>query len=627
MYSFHLWSAVLLFALDSLGQAQTSFGPEPVAMPTPIAAPADVPFPGTIALRVDLTDTVHRLAKVHETVPVEAGEVTLLYPQWIPGRHGPDGPIEMMSGLVIRTNAKNANRIPWTRDAVNMYAFHIDVSRGVTSLDVDFDYLSPMRPQDGRVETSYNLADLAWNTVVLYPAGYFSRDIHVAPSVVLPSGWSYATALVTESQNGNTIYFQDTTLNSLVDSPLEAGENFKRIDLSTGPGNQVHLDIFADEPKNLEITPEQLQDLRNMVVQAQKLFASHHYQHYDFLLMLTDVIGGQGLEHHQSCEVVTRANYFTDWGVGGHDGLTHEYTHSWNGKFMRPDDLWTPNFNVPKRDDLLWVYEGLTQYWGVVLAVRSGLESPETARDTMAGIAATYETSPGRNWRTLVDTTSEEIIADRHSVVWRSAKRAWDYYFEGLLIWLDVDTKIRELSNGQRSLDDFAKEFFGVDSGGFITHTYTFQQLVGALNKVQPYDWDKFLRDRVYSIHPAVPERGFTQGGYRLAYNDTPPVGEKRNETGTQVPPSGASFSTSLGITVISDGTVSDVTWDSPAFRNSVVPGMRLLAVNGNVYSPDRLRHAIQNAETDTAPIRLLVQQMNQVKSTWRASLSALAKD
>jgi predicted metalloprotease with PDZ domain len=579
-------------------------------MPPPIATPADTPYPGAITLDVNLTNTTDRMATVHETIPVKSGELTLLYPAWIPGNHSPTGPIQKLAGLFVKADG---NRIPWVRDRVDVYAFHVEVPKGVTSLDVDFDYLSAIRPQDGRVEISSKLADLAWNTVVLYPAGHFSRDIHFQPSIVLPGGWKYATALTTASQDGATVHFAETTLNTLVDSPLIAGEYFKRVDLSTAPDNNVHLDIVADEAKDLEITPEELQDHKNLAIQAQKLFASHHYNHYDFLFMLTDVVGGQGLEHHQSSEDGTRANYFTDWaaGVRGRDLLAHEYTHSWNGKFRRPGDLWTPNFNVPMRDDLLWVYEGLTEYWGYVLTARSGMRSPQDTRDLMAAIAANFEVSPGRDWRPLVDTTNQPTISQRRPVSWVSWQRSEDYYMEGLLIWLDADTKIRELSGGQKSLDDFAKLFYGVYNGSFITDPYNFDDIVKALNEVQPWDWAKFLRERVYELHPQVPEGGFTQGGYKLVYNDTPPSWDKHDVN----PRFGVGFSTSLGFSVMQDGNLAGVEWDSPAFKAGLVPGMNLLAVNGETYTPDKLKQALLAAEKQTTPINLLIKDRDQVKA------------
>ncbi|MGB6609049.1 MAG: peptidase M61, partial [Acidobacteriaceae bacterium] len=311
----------------------------------------------------------------------------------------------------------------------------------------------------------------------------------------------------------------------------------------------------------------------------------------------------------------TRTNYFTDWAAGARerDLLSHEYTHSWNGKFRRPADLWTPNFNVPMRDDLLWVYEGQTQYWGVVLAARSGLITAEQARDEMAGIAAGFEASKGRDWRPLVDTTNQPTISQRRPVSWVSWQRPEDYYTEGLLVWLDADTKIRELSGGKKSLDDFAKLFFGVNNGSFVTDTYSFEDLVAALNQVQPYDWTTFLRERVYELHPEVPENGFAQGGYKLIYNDTPFPGERRG--GAENPRFGTSFADSLGFSVMGDGMLGGVAWDGLAFKAGLVPGMQLLAVNGGVYSADKLREAIKKAEKDTGPITLLVKDRDQIKS------------
>ncbi len=613
-----LAASFVLILAPSAG-AQSSAGPEPAPLPPPVAAPADTPYPGTIALTVNLTDTTDRAITVNETIPVETGamhggEITLLYPQWLPGTHAPEGPIQAIAGLVITANGQG---IPWVRDRVNMYAFHVHVPEGTHSLDVQFDYLSPIRPADGRISISHVMADLAWNTVVLYPAGYFARDIHVTPTVVLPADWKYATALETDATDGATVHFKQTTLNTLVDSPLVAGEHYRRVNLSTGPDNQVFLDVFADEAKDLEITPEELRLHQNLTVQAQRLFASHHYNHYDFLFMLTNTLGGQGLEHHQSSEDGTHVNYFTDWnaGIAERDLLAHEYTHSWNGKFRRPNDLWRPAFNMPEQDDLLWVYEGLTQYWGEVLTARSGMRSPEDTRDVLAAIAASFQDSPGRDWRPLIDTTNQEILSQRRPVSWGSWQRGEDYYMEGVLIWLDADTKIRELSGGKKSLDDFARQFYGIDNGSFITHTYDFDDIVAALNKVQPFDWTNFLRTRVYELHAQVPMAGFTQGGYTLVYNDTEPAWAKHGLPARF----GTSFATSIGFSVMSDGSIGRMQWGSPAFKAGLTPGMHLVAVNGDAVggngagAGDLLKEAIVKAEKNTKPIHFLVSDGGKV--------------
>jgi predicted metalloprotease with PDZ domain len=614
----HLFAAFVeafCIVLTSTIYAQNAAGPEPVPLPATVPAAVDQPYAGIISLSVDLTNVNDRVLNVRETIPVKPGSTTLLYPQWLPGTHSPSNPVGNLGGLVITANGKS---VPWLRDRVNVWAFHIEVPKDAGALALTFQYLAPVKPQQGRISTK--MADLTWNSVLLYPAGYFARRIQFSPELKLPEGWKFATALDVKSQNGSLVQFKDVSLNTLIDSPLYAGVNYKRVDVSTGPDNPVYLDVFADKPEQLEITPEELQYHKDLVIQAQKLFNSRHYDHYHFLFSLSDSVGGKGLEHHQSSEDGTRAHYFTDWaaGVSGRALLPHEYVHSWNGKFRRPRDLWTPNFNVAMQNDLLWVYEGLTDYYGNVLTARSGMRTPEQARDVIAQIAATFEVSPGRTWRSLEDTTNQPIISSRGATpeFWPSWQRSYDYYPESDLVWLDADTKIRELSNGQKSLDDFAKLFFGIDNGSYATVTYTFEDLVKVLNTVQPYDWTGFFRTQVYQVEAQVPENGITRGGYRLVYNDTEPEWMKHMDKSRPT-----SFATSLGFSVKSDGngnddndggqpgSITDVRWDGPAFKAGMTPDMQLQAVNDQAFSIAHLREAIVAAENSKEPIKLLLRR------------------
>ena len=595
--------AVVCIALTTTIQAQKSPGPQPVPLPPPVLAPADTPYPGTISLLVDVTNLADRVLNVHETIPVRGREITLLYPEWLPGTHSPSNPVTDLAGLVVSANGK---RVPWMRDTVNMYAFHIQLPKDATTLDVNFQYLAGMDSKRSRISSKF--ADVTWNSVLLYPAGHFSRDIKFDTSIRLPEAWKFACSLDVKSQNGNLVQFKETTLNTLIDSPLYAGLNFKRLDLSTGPDNPVYLDVFADKPADLEITPEELQDHKNLVIEAQKLFNSRHYDRYDFLFSVSDTIGGKGLEHHQSSEDGSRANYFTAGGAGvlGRALLPHEYTHSWNGKFRRPADLWTPNFNVPMRNSLLWVYEGMTDYYGNVLAARSGMRTPEQGRDLFAQIAASFEISPGRTWRSLEDTTNEPIASSHRATpqTWPSWQRSFDYYPESDLVWLDADTKIRELSGEKKSLDDFAKLFFGIDNGSYVTVAYTFDDLVKALNTVQQYDWAEFFRTRVFEVNSSVPENGFTQGGYRLVYDDHEPEWLKKAD-----PSRATSFATSLGFSAKSDGSIENVSWDSLAFKAGITPDMQVQAVNDQKYTPAALREIILSAEKTKEPIKLLLKR------------------
>lgn len=567
--------------------------------------PQDVPYPGVISLSVDATDLAHHIFHARERIPVAGpGPLTLLYPQWLPGHHSPTGPLEMFAGLTIEAGGK---RIHWRRDPVNVFAFHVEVPQGVSALDLSFQFLSPVERKEGRVVMTPEMLNLEWNTVVLYPAGHFSRRITFAPSVKLPEGWKLGTALEVASRSGSVVQFKHVTLNNLVDSPIFAGRYFQRVDLDPGGTAPVHLNVVADRPDLLEITPEQLAVHRALVQQAYRLYGAHHYDHYDFLLSLSDRMSGIGLEHHQSSEDGVGRKYFTDWDhtTGERDLLPHEYTHSWDGKFRRPADLWTPEFSTPMQDSLLWVYEGQTQYWGYVLSARSGLWSQQQALDAIALTAATYDHHIGRQWRPLEDTTNDPIIADRRPIPWRNWQLAEDYYSEGQLMWLDADTLIRKLSNNQRSLDDFARAFYGVNNGSYVTLTYTFDDVVRALQSVQPYDWAAFLNAHVHDYAKGAPLDGLARGGYQLVYNDEETPYEKSVESLRKA----ASFTFSLGFTVDEDNTLADVQYGSPAFKAGLTVGTKLVALNGEHYANDDLKAAIRWAEKDKAPLQLLVEE------------------
>jgi predicted metalloprotease with PDZ domain len=612
-------------ALGAVGaaNAQPGFAPLPQPAPPtpPITAPVDTPYPGVIKLHVDASDTDRRIFRVHETIPVAGpGPMVLLYPKWLPGNHSPSGPIDKLAGLIIHANGA---RLEWRRDPVEVYGFHIDVPAGVTALDLDFEFLSPTDTSQGRVVETPNLLNLQWNTVALYPAGYFSRDIQVEPTVVLPQGWGYGAALepAGPAADGATT-FKPVNFEVLVDSPMFAGRWFKQVDLAPGAAVPVHMDIVADRPDLLEMKPEQLAAHRALVVQAQRVFGSQHYNHYDFLVSLSDQMSGIGLEHHRSSEDGTIPTYFKDWDktADARTLLSHEYTHSWDGKFRRPADLWTPNYNVPMRDSLLWVYEGQTQFWGEVLAARSGLVSHQDALDSLANTAALYDHRVGRAWKALEDTTNDPITSGRRPIPWRSWERSEDYYSEGQLIWLDADTLIREMSHGKKSLDDFAKGFFGVDNGAWGDKTYTFEDVVAALNAVQPYDWTSFLLTRLDGHGPDAPLDGLKRGGYRLVYTETPSAWAAtafaRRHT--------ADFSWSLGFSVDKDGKLTDVLWDGPAFKAGLILGTQIIAVDGRAYDADALKDAIRAAKGTGPAVELIVKSgdlFRTVRIDWREGL------
>ena len=587
-----------------------SAGPQPAAMPPPIAAPRDVPYPGRIRLAVDATDIDRRLFSVSETLPVAGGQpLVLLYPQWLPGNHGPSGRVDKLAGLTIRANGQP---VEWRRDVVDVYAFHVDVPAGVTSLEIAFQFASAVETAEGRIVMTAEMLNLQWNTVVLYPAGYFTRQITVEPSVKLPQGWQFGTALDVGSTASGVTTFKPVPLETLVDSPIFAGRHFKRFDLDPNPAAAVRLNIVADRPDLIDVNQEQLQAHRELVSQAYRLFGSHHYSHYDFLLALTDRLGGIGLEHHQSSEDGTVPSYFTAWSrnTSDHDLLAHEFTHSWNGKFRRPADLWTPNYNVPMRGSLLWVYEGQTEYWGLVLAARSGLLTKQQTLDALGSIAATYDHRVGRQGRPLQDTTIDPIAGMRRPQPWRSWERSEDYYYEGLLIWLEIDTLIREKSGGQRSLDDFARAFFGLNDGSFVPVTYTFEDVVAALNRVQPHDWETLLRTRLNSRGPA-PLEGLARGGYKLTYRDLPTEYFRNSEMRRRV----SDLTYSLGVVVNDDGRITEVMWDGVGFQNALTIGTQIVSVNDAMFSGERIRDAIRDSQRTGTLIELNVKNGDRYRT------------
>ena len=595
--------SMAIYCLTSCAAAIASSGPSPIAPAEPIAAPKDRAYPGEIHLAVDASDLERRVVRVHETLSGVRPDTVLLYPKWLPGTHAPEGPIDRLAGIKITANGAP---VTWTRDPVDVFAFRLHPGPGVKSIDIDFDYLSPTSSKVGAIEITRDILLLEWNALVLYPAGYFARQIPVEASLTLPVDWQFGSALETAPASGRETQFKRVSLETFIDSPVYAGRYTSRLDLDPSGAVPVHLDLFADRPELLAITPEQLEAHRKLVQQAYKVFGSHHYSHYDFLYSLSDQIQQNGLEHHQSSEDGSDPEALTEWNktAYGRDLLAHEFTHSWNGKFRRPADLWTPNYNVPMQDSLLWVYEGQTQYWGEVLTARSGLWSQQQALDQLALTAAYYEVQAGRRWRALQDTTNDEIINPRRPMSWRSWQRYEDYYSEGQLIWLDADTLIRERSQGKRSLDDFARTFYGIDDGSFTIVTYTFEDVVKALNTVEPYDWAAFLRARLDSTATPAPLDGLRRGGYRLVFSDTPSEFLKAHEDQSKR----VNLLFSIGVELDDkDGTVMEVLWDSAAFKAKVTESSVILAINGAAYSADVLKDAIRSAKTTKLPIELMV--------------------
>jgi predicted metalloprotease with PDZ domain len=568
----------------------------------------------TIRLQVDLTDAPRNIYHAHLQIPAHAGEMSFVFPKWIPGNHRPSGPIAALTGIRMEAAGQP---LAWQRDDVDMYQFHVTVPAGVAAIDV---FLDAITSQDsaggGGPAASSNLLDLNWNAVVLYPKDSRSDDVNFAASVKLPPGWKFGTALpvARQRENENEVEFAPVSLTTLIDSPLIAGLHYRRIELTKPGETPVHvMDLVADAETDLDMTPQDLASYQKLVAETGALFGARHYREYHFLLTLSDQVGGHGVEHHESNDSVESERTLLDPSLHMLYGelVPHEFTHSWNGKYRRPAGLATPNYQEPMIGDLLWVYEGLTQYLGTVLAARSGFWSPEQYREALAQTAAGQENHTGRTWRSLEDTARSVQTLRTQGSQWASWRRGLDYYPEGELIWLEVDSIIRQQTHGQRSLNDFCHAFHGGQSGPPQVVPYTFDDVVHALNQVAPYDWASLLRERGSKTAVHAPLGGIERGGWKLVYNDKPNLfiaaGAKLSKN--------ADFSHSLGFAISKDGKLTDVTVGSPAYKSGIGPGMTLLAVNSRKWTPKILEAAIKAAQGTDRPIELLVENAQFFKT------------
>ena len=566
-----------------------------------------------IQITADLSEAPRKLYHAEVDLPVTEGPLTLITPEWIPGNHRPTGPAEDITGVVFSIDGK---AIPWRRDDENLYEFHVTIPKGVATLHAHLDCIVTAR-------VSQKMAVLEWEKLLLYPANIPVKEIPIQPSLKVPAGWGVGTALQPEGAGsypvpsvGTTTKFAATTVEQLEDSPIITGQYFHEFPLAPEITPKHYIDVVSDAPEDSNLRPAVLAEVSNLVREASVEYASHHYRVYHFLLTLSDIAGGEGLEHGQSSDNGVGEKGFADDGhqLGESDLLSHEFTHSWNGKYRRPFNLYQDDFVKMQQGSLLWVYEGMTQYMGNVLAARSSLKDQAQYRDILALSAASLDSKPGREWRTTEDTAIAASILRGGSPVWSNWKRGQDYYQEGELLWLDADTLIRKLTNNQKSLDDFLKVFLGLngDTGPEIV-TYNREELIKDLNAVVPYDWAKFLHDRVDLINPRADVAGIEQGGYRLVYRDKPSKSERTLSSSGGPRRSGLDCWYSLGLRVSGEGQIGDVRWNGPSDKAQLAPGYKILAVNGHIFSSDALQEAIKSAKGSTEPIHLIVQADNAV--------------
>jgi len=595
--TFCCWIALLICALPAVGQKAQGASTARTAAPR-------------ITLSVDATEAPRKIFHARLTIPATPGTLTLYYPKWIPGEHGPTGPIQDLAGL---TFAANGQTLKWRRDLLDGWTFHVEVPAGASSVDASLDYVSPVGAGEGMYTAAVAATDkmtvVSWNTVLLYPAGWTSDELTYEATLRLPSGWKFGTPLPVASQTGAEARFQPVSLTSLVDSPVISGEFFRVVPLAENPRQE--LDMAADSAAALDAPPDVLDRYKALTSQAMKLFGAQHFRDYHFLFSLSDHIAHFGLEHHESND--SRADERTlvdpDKRILEAGLLSHEYVHSWNGKYRRPADLATPDYQKPMQDDLLWVYEGLTSYLGDLLAARSGIRTPEEARENVARLAARLDHVPGRTWRNLQDTADGVPAMQGAPGQWESWRRTVDYYDEDVLNWLWVDTIIRQQTHGAKSMDDFCHLFHGGQSGPPQVKTYTFDDVVNTLNQVAPYDWRGFWTERLTNHGPGAPLAGIEASGWKLAYDDTRSDLLKAEEERWEY----VDAAYSIGLLIHKDGVIDDTIEGMTAAKAGIGPGMKVIAVNGRKFSADALRDALKEGKTSSAPLELLVENAEYI--------------
>ena len=570
--------------------------------------------PPHINISLDATDAPRKIFHAQLTIPATPGTLTLYYPKWIPGEHAPSGPAIDLTGLKFTGNGQ---LLKWRRDLADNFTLHVEVPSGVQQVFATLDYVEPVESEQSLfsagASATQEMAVISWNQLLLYPQGWTADQLMYSASLRLPSGWKFGTPLPVASKEGDEIHFETVSLYTLVDSPIIAGENFKVVPLNEGQTPSVEMDIAADSANALNAPQEVWDEYSNLVKQAAALFGATHYRDYHFLFSLSVHVAHFGLEHHESNDSRTEERTLVDPELRVlHAGLLpHEYVHSWNGKYRRPADLTTSDYQQTMQDDLLWVYEGLTEYLGDVLTARSGLRNPAQYREELARTAAQLDHRPGRSWRNLQDTADAAALLYYTPKQWDSWRRGVDYYEEGELDWLWADSIIRQQTGGRKSIDDFCKLFHGAPSTPPLVKTYTFDDVVNALNQIAPYDWRGFWNERLTNHGPGAPLGGIENAGWKLEYDETRSEMMRAWEFDNRE--INASFS--VGLIVKEDGEIEDTIEGMDAARAGIGPGMKIVAVNGRRFMPQVFRDALTAGKNSSEPLQLLVENTDYFRT------------
>lgn len=567
-----------------------------------------------INIALDARDAPRKILHAQLTIPATAGTMTLYYPKWIPGEHAPSGPAIDLTGLKFNANGQF---LKWRRDLTDNWAINVEVPAGAQEIHASLDYVEPGESDQSLFSAGSSATQkmlvISWNQVLLYPKGWTGEQITYSASVRLPAGWKFGTPLSVASRSGDEIHFESVSLFTLVDSPIIAGEYLKVVPLNQGQNPPVEMDIAADSTMALDAPQQVWDEYSNLVKQATALFGATHYRDYHFLFSLSDHVAHFGLEHHEANDSRSEERTLIDPQLRSlhADLLSHEYVHSWNGKYRRPADLTTSDYEQTMQDDLLWVYEGLTEYLGNVLTARSGLWTPQEYRDALARSAAMLDHRPGRTWRNLQDTADAAALLYYTPKEWDSWRRGVDYYDEGELDWLWADSIIRQQTGGKRSIDDFCKLFHGAPSTPPMVKTYTFDDVVNALNQIAPYDWRGFWNERLSSHGPGAPLGGIEATGWKIVYDESrsPMMRAWEDDHRTL----NAAFS--VGLIIKENGDIEDTIEGMDAAHAGIGPGMKIVAVNGRRFTPQVFRDALFEGKNTSQALQLLIENTDYFRT------------
>ncbi len=561
-----------------------------------------------LTVRVDAREVARKHVHTALSLAARPGPLTLVFPEWIPGEHGPTGPIDTLVGMVIRANGQT---LTWQRDPTDVFAVNVVVPVGATRVEVELESGLPV--DEGSFTagptSSAQLAVISWNQFVLLPKGVDADTITTEASVLAPRDWQLACALDLQAQADGSTRLEGTTLARLIDSPLQLGRYVKRVELSgSAPLPQLRhvIAIAADSEAALTVPDEFAKGYQRLVAQAGMLFGSRMYRHYTWLLSLSDHVAHFGLEHHESSDdrVVEDSLSEPAYRERVAELLAHEYVHSWNGKYRRPAGLLSPDYNKDMDGSLLWVYEGMTQFWGEVLPVRSGMVAPQAYREVLASKAGDFDLQVGNHWRPLADTAvAAQLLYDAPGA-WANSRRGTDFYEASEFLWLNVDAELRVRSGGKASLDDFVRRFYAGTSGQPALKPFVEEDVYAALASVAPADWRAIIRHHLDSTGPQALLDGLRSTGWQLTYtaqkNSYLELRQKRTKSTMR--------DWSIGFTLDRNATIVDTVEDRAAARAGAGPGMRLVAVNGRSYTAEVLDAAIAAAQVTHRPIELMVE-------------------